>query len=85
MIEYYYGDDFPLKCSDLFNQKFAQYISINCINELDLISKINNNCCNITERMKLVLNYYEKSKDSYYDEFSRIFKNLSNRSNQHFQ
>ena len=23
-IEFYYGDDFPLKCSDLFNQKFAQ-------------------------------------------------------------
>ena len=77
-IEFYYGDDFPLKCSDLFNQKFAQYISINCTNEIDLISKINKNCCDITERIKLILNYYERSKDRYYDEFSGIFKNLSN-------
>ena len=76
-IEFYYDEDFPMKCSDLFNQKFAQYISINCSNEIDLISKINKNCCNITERMKLILNYYERNNDRYYDEFIGIFKNLS--------
>ena len=76
-IEFYYKDDFPLKCSDLFNQKFVQYISINCSNEIDLISKINKNCCNISERMKLIMNYYERNNDKYYDEFSGIFKNLS--------
>ena len=76
-IEFYYKDDFPLKCSDLFNQKFVQYISINCSNEIDLISKINKNCCNISERMKLIINYYERNNDRYYDEFSGIFKNLS--------
>ena len=76
-IEIYYKDNFPLKCSELFNQKFGQYISINCSNEIDLISKINKNCCNITERMKLVLNYYERNNNKYYDEFSGIFKNLS--------
>ena len=76
-IEFYYDEDYPIQCSDLFNQKFAQYISINCSNEIDLISKINKNCCNVTERMKLVLNYYERNNDRYYDEFSGIFKNLS--------
>ena len=76
-IEFYYNDDFPINCADLFNQKFVQYNTINCSNEIDLISKINKNCCNISERMKLILNYYDRNKDRYYDEFSGIFKNLS--------
>ena len=76
-IEFYYNDDFPINCVDLFNQKFVQYNTINCSNEIDLISKINKNCCNISERMKLILNYYDRNKDRYYDEFSGIFKNLS--------
>ena len=76
-IEYYYQDDFPIYCTDLFNQKFVQYNSINCSNEIDLISKINKNCCSITERMKLVLNYYDRNNDTHYDEFSGLFKNLS--------
>ena len=76
-IEYYYQDDYPIYCTDLFNQKFVQYNSINCSNEIDLISKINKNCLNITERMKLVLNYYDRNNDTHYDEFSGLFKNLS--------
>jgi hypothetical protein len=76
-IEYYYQDDYPIYCTDLFNQKFVQYNSINCSNEIDLISKINKNCLNITERMKLVLNYYDRNNDTHYDEFSGLFKNIS--------
>ena len=76
-IEYYYQDDYPIYCTDLFNQKFVQYNSINCSNEIDLISKINKNCLNITERMKLILNYYDRNNDTRYDEFSGLFKNLS--------
>ena len=76
-IEYYYGDEFPIPCTDLFNQKFVQYNSINCSNEIDLISKINKNCINISERIKLVLNYYDRINDTHYDEFSGLFKNIS--------
>ena len=76
-IEFYYKDDFPINCADLFNQKFVQYNTINCSNEIDLISKINKNCCNISERMKLIMNYYDRNKNRYFDEFSGIFKNLS--------
>ena len=76
-IEYYYDENFPIKCSDLINQKIVQYKTINCNNEIDLISKINKNCVNVTERMKIVLNYYERINNKFFDEFSGIFKNLS--------
>ena len=76
-IEYYYDENFPIKCADLINQKIVQYKTINCNNEIDLISKINKNCVNVTERMKIVLNYYERINNKFFDEFSGIFKNLS--------
>ena len=77
-IELYYKDSFPIKYSDIFHQKFISYNNIiNCNNEIDLITKYNKNCINITERMKIILNYYDRNKNNYYDEFSGIFKNIS--------
>jgi len=76
-IEIYYDDDFPIKYIDIFSQKLGQIKITNCSNEIDIISKINKNCCNITERMKLILNYYQRNNDKYYNEFNGIFKNIS--------
>ena len=76
-IEIYYDDDFPKKYIDILNQKLRQIKIINCSNEIDIISKINKNCCYITERMKLILNYYQRNNDKYYNEFNGIFKNIS--------
>ena len=76
-IELYYDDDFPIKYIDILNQKLGQIKITNCSNEIDIISKINKNCCNITERMKLILNYYQRNNDKYYNEFNGIFKNIS--------
>jgi len=76
-IELYYDDEFPEKYIDIFNQKLGQIKITNCSNEIDIISKINKNCCNISERMKLILNSYQRSNDKNYNEFNGIFKNIS--------
>ena len=76
-IEIYYEDEFPMKYADLLNQKLGQIKITNCSNEIDIISKINKNCCNISERIKLILNYYQRNNDKYYNEFNGIFKNIS--------
>lgn len=76
-IEIYYDDEFPEKYIDIFNQKLGQIKITNCSNEIDIISKINKNCCNITERMKLILNSYQRNNDKNYNEFNGIFKNIS--------
>ena len=76
-IEIYYDDDFPIKYADILNQKLGQVKTTNCSNEIDIISKINKNCCNISERMKIILNYYQRNNDKNYNEFNGIFKNIS--------
>ena len=76
-IEIYYDDEFPMKYVDILNQKLGQVKTTNCSNEIDIISKINKNCCNITERMKIILNYYQRINDKSYNEFNGIFKNIS--------
>ena len=76
-IELYYDDEFPMKYVDILNQKLGQVKTTNCSNEIDIISKINKNCCNITERMKIILNYYQRNNDKSYNEFNGIFKNIS--------
>ena len=76
-IEIYYDDEFPIKYIDILNQKLGQIKIINCSNEIDIISKINKNCCNIAERIKLILNYYQRNNDQYFNEFNGIFKNIS--------
>lgn len=76
-IEIYYDDEFPIKYVDLLNQKLGQVKTTNCSNEIDIISKINKNCCNISERMKIILNHYQRNNDKSYNEFNGIFKNIS--------
>ena len=76
-IEIYYDEDFPIKYVDILNQKLGQVKTTNCSNEIDIISKINKNCCNISERIKLILNHYQRSNDKSYNEFNGIFKNIS--------
>ena len=76
-IELYYDDEFPMKYIDILNQKLGQVKTTNCSNEIDIISKINKNCCNISERLKLILNYYQRNNDKSYNEFNGIFKNIS--------
>ena len=38
---------------------------------------MNKNCCNLSERMKLILNHYQRNNDKSYNEFNGIFKNIS--------
>ena len=76
-IEIYYDEEFPIKYVDLLSQKLGQVKTTNCSNEIDIISKINKNCCNISDRMKLVLNHYQRNNDKSYNEFNGIFKNIS--------
>ena len=76
-IEIYYEDDFPLNYADILSHKLGQVKTTNCSNEIDIISKINKNCCNISERMKIILNYYQRNNDKNYNEFNGIFKNIS--------
>ena len=76
-IEIYYNDEFPTKYTDFLNQKLGQIKITNCSSEIDIISKINKNCCNISERMILILNYYQRNNDKYYNELNGIFKNIS--------
>ena len=76
-IEIYYDEDFPIKYVDILNQKLGQVKTTNCSNEIDIISKINKNCCNISERIKLILNHYQRNNDKSYNEFNGIFKNIS--------
>ena len=76
-IEMYYDEEFPIKYVDILNQKLGQVKTTNCSNEIDIISKINKNCCNLSERMKLILNHYQRNNDKSYNEFNGIFKNIS--------
>ena len=76
-IEIYYGDEFPLKYVDMLNQKLGQIKITNCSNEIDIISKINKNCVNISDRMKIILNYYQRNNDKSYNEFNGIFTYIS--------
>ena len=76
-IEIYYDDEFPMKYVNMLNQKLGQIKITNCSNEIDIISKINKNCVNISDRMKIILNYYQRNNDKSYNEFNGIFKNIS--------
>ena len=76
-IQIYYGKEFPRVIKEKFTKNLFKYKINNTNNENDIIIKINKNCCNITERLKIILNYYQRNKNPYYIQFNKIFSNIS--------
>ena len=75
-IQVYYGKELPKIINDKFKQNLIKY-KINSFSEKDIIVKINKNCCNIAERLKIILNNYQRNKNQYYTQFNEIFSNIS--------
>ena len=79
-IQLFYGADIIKKNYSYF-QPFNAFLINNDIKNIegedDITYEIYQNCRNITNEMKIIMEYYKKININYYDYFIKIFNNIS--------
>ena len=79
-IQLFHGSNI-IKKNYTYFQPFNAFLNNNDIKEIeteeDITYKIYQNCRLITNEIKVILNYYQKINNNYYDSFIKIFNNIS--------